>query len=334
MTTRFCDKFNADGIPKAFPGCTLLGTPYPVGGHAARMLATIQGNATKILGPNFTPVPPGTFHVTEADLIAGVEPDQARLVQIADRLAEIFSEADLRRDATRPITASPARLTSFGEVLVAWVGIRPEDLKSLKRLRGRIYGDLGLQNLGVREPEFEFVPHVTIGHMTGSGEVGAELEARLGEVIETSDRLFDAQPSVFVIDGVSLFRFPHLHQYDERTVLFGGGRARLWEALGLGGTVAADYLRSGSDDRCYLNEVRYRTEINRARTTSDVDEYEDLLTRGREEAHRAFLDGGKIEFAFHPAYWDAEWEGSGPNTMNAELDVWRKGSRRTLMHRC
>jgi len=199
-------RFEAEPIP--CPGCTVLAKPFPIEGGISALLQGWQ-NTLASRSTAFVPVPPDSFHMTVADLVAGAEYVELRRdgrdAALHQRVQSILATHRFE-DRLQGIICG---VGAFPISAVAFVDFENSTAyRELLRLRNAIYGDTELSRSGV-ERRCPFIGHITLGYFESDTPSG--IDAALDEIRNAFS------PARFSIDEVGLFVFSDMSHYNEAT---------------------------------------------------------------------------------------------------------------------
>jgi hypothetical protein len=217
-------KFN-NGSPLPFPGYTVT-TPTmeedPSNAPFYQYLSGCQQQLIEQLPEGLlNPVPPGSFHLTIADLLwdrvyldaLATKPDFEN--QLIGRIGESLDQ--YKSSAVEPKTI---RLQMFGlsifprALTVCLVPNNDQGYKQIVDIRRSIYQNRGLIGLGV-EQQYDFTGHLTLGYF---GAISPELD--LGNLAETLTQLNDSwlenEPPTLTINRVELRYFADMTAYNRK----------------------------------------------------------------------------------------------------------------------
>lgn len=211
-----------EGKATSFPGYSVITPPGKedtVNQSFYRQIATIQRQLSLSLESKFfVPLPPGSFHLTLADLIWENNYLQV-IVENPNFESQLRKQVEL---SFQQYQHSNSELTSSQWQL--WgVAIRPraimaclvpkdrESYQQVIDLRSALYQNPGLIGLGI-EQQYDFTAHVTLGYFD---EIPPNLNRSQLCVIlsQISDRLLETEPSIFNIERIELRKFDTMIDY-------------------------------------------------------------------------------------------------------------------------
>lgn len=218
------------GTPEAlpFPGFTIINPPAGNDTDNSAFytqLQTYQEQLLQRLGtPLFALVPPGSFHVTLADLIwqdaylhAAKDPDfESKLSQA---IAQIFEQQQASTQGQHEMRWQMVGLLIMARAI--GVCLAPKDeasYQTLINLRRAIYQDQSLMALGI-EQQYHLTAHVTLGYFCDvppgleSGEAEGLIEEWEQKLTQLSDQwLLETSPEL-VIKQAELRKFDDMTRY-------------------------------------------------------------------------------------------------------------------------
>jgi hypothetical protein len=226
--------------PTPFPGYTVITPPWearPDGPNQDfyQRLKTCQAELIQQLPPNLCiPVPPGSFHLTLADLIwddayRHAQADPAYEDKLRQCVAHCFQRSQSSLTSHAPITWQ-----SLGLILMpraVGIGLVPKNeasYNSICTLRRQLYQNSELMSLGI-EQQYHFTAHITLGYFGDTTPIKEQpdpMAEQISQILTDLNTLWlDADPIPhFDITQIQFRQFPDMTRYQ---------RAEDWPAIEL-----------------------------------------------------------------------------------------------------
>ncbi|MBE9126568.1 MULTISPECIES: DUF1868 domain-containing protein [unclassified Coleofasciculus] len=204
-----------------FPGYSVITPPWeeePDNAAFYRNLQDLQERLLQELGSLMIALPPGSFHITLADLIwentyrdaQQENPDFDK--QLQERIGESFQKYQHSFPSNQPIGWQLLGLMVMPRAI--GVCLAPKDEYSYQQiwqLRRAIYQNRGLIALGIQQ-QYHFTAHVTLGYY---GEIPPELDRdRTTQVLsELNEQFLEKDVSSFWVKRAELRKFDNMVRY-------------------------------------------------------------------------------------------------------------------------
>lgn len=202
-----------------FPGYTVVTPPAeedPANGPLYGRIETYQQQLVQALGSSLLiPVPPGSFHLTIADLIwsdaylhaKASDPDFEE--KLRSSIATSFEQSShLRLD--QPIGFRIVGLMVMTRAVVLALAATDETgYNQMLELRRSIYQSPDLMAIGI-EQQYHFTPHITLGYF---GDLSAVDRSALATQIDTLNQPWVGTEETFWVKQAELRQFPDMTRY-------------------------------------------------------------------------------------------------------------------------
>lgn len=214
-----------------FPGFTVMTPPWEDSQHGTNdtfytQLKQCQATLLKKLPTDLLiPVPPGSFHMTLADLIwdgayRHANQDPAFEARLRDRITLSFEQVTAEWPDPTPVDWQALGLIIMPRAI--GIGLVPNHESAYDRvlaLRRAIYQNPGLIALGI-EQQYHLTAHITLGYFgdvagAQAGDPAALAEQLSQTLTELNDAwLEDSSLPIFRVDEVQLRRFADMNRYE------------------------------------------------------------------------------------------------------------------------
>jgi hypothetical protein len=214
---KFVRNAGQDWQPVPFPGYTVITPPGPEDDKNALLYAHLenyQRQIGKALGSDvFVPVPPGSFHLTLADVVwdssfklATESPGFE--TQLRQSIAHSFEQCPSTGEAIRFQVVGLMVMTRAITVALAAKG--EEGYYNILNLRRSLYQNPELIRIGV-EQQYNFISHITLGYF---GDLsGADRGALCTQLETLNEPWIGTEQKDFWVHRAELRKFPDMATY-------------------------------------------------------------------------------------------------------------------------